>query len=155
MLRTPEFTIVAKPQRLRIVHSCSWEEEVLSQDLFTKDVGRALVFGASHGITTLVETLSRIADQLPKRAVARHAALALAHPWMRDHRILRTGEEECAFNVVGANTGEVRRLYEWALLDNQEGAVQCFGTTRYEDLSQGYAVWLEENGVTSEKERNV
>ncbi len=50
VLRTPEFVIAAEPQRIRIAHSCSWDEEVAAQDLFTKDVGRAFAFGASHGI---------------------------------------------------------------------------------------------------------
>ena len=150
MLRTPEFMIAAAPQRIRIAHSCSWDEEVVAQDLFTKDVGRAFAFGASHGITVPSETLRSVVDQLPQRAVSRHAALALARPWMRDCRVLRASGEDRGFELVGANPEEVRRLYEWALLDDRDRATHCFGTTRYEDLSQGYSAWLEENGAASE-----
>lgn len=50
----------------------------MAQDFFTKDVGRAFAFGASHDITAPVETLRDVVDRFPQRAVSRHAALALA-----------------------------------------------------------------------------
>ncbi|HVG17636.1 MAG TPA: hypothetical protein VNI02_01185 [Blastocatellia bacterium] len=150
VLRTPEFIIAAEPRRIRIAHSCSWDEEVVAQDLFTKDVARAFAFGASHGIMAPVETLRGVVDQLPQRAVSRHAALALAQPWMRDSRVLRAGEENRGFDLVGANPEEVRRLYDRALLDDPDGAARCFGTTRYEDLFRAYSAWLRENGAASD-----
>jgi len=150
MLSTPEFVIATDPQRIRIAHSCSWEEEIVAQDLFTKDIGRAFAFGASHGITAPVETLRGIVDRLPQRAVSRHAAIALAQPWMRDRRVLRAGKEDRGFDLVGGNLEEARRLYERALLDDRDMAACCFGKTRYEELYQGYSAWLEENGAASD-----
>jgi hypothetical protein len=146
ILKTPEFVIAAAPRRIRIAHSCSWDEELLAQDLFTTDVGRAFAFGSSHGIAAPVETLRDVVERLPERAVSRHAALALAQPWMRDHRVLRMEKDYRGFDLVRAKPEEARRLYGRALLDDSAGAAHCFGTARFEELSQNYAVWLKENG---------
>ena len=150
ILRTPEFVIAAEPQRIRISHSCSWDEEVIAQTLFTKDVGRAFAFGVSHGIIRPVEALREVIDRLPQRAISRHAALALAHPFMRDRRVLRAGAENCAFDVVRADPEEVRPLFGRALFDDREAATHCFGATRYNDLRRSYTAWLQENCGASE-----
>jgi hypothetical protein len=150
MLRTPEFVIAARPHRIRIAHPCSWDEEVVALDLFTKDVGRAFAFGTSHGITAPAETLRDVVDRLPRRAVSRHAALALAQPWMRDRRVLRAGKEDRGFDLIPADPEEARRLNQQALVDDRDGASLCFGATRYDDLSRGYSAWLVENGAPSD-----
>lgn len=149
MLRTPEFVLASEPQRLRIAHSCSWDEEVLAQDFFTKDVGRAFAFGASHGIASPLETLREVVERLPGRGVCRHAALALAEPWRQDCRVLRVATDDRGFDRVAARPEEARRLYERALKGDRDEAIRCFGATRYEDLTRSFSAWLEENGAAS------
>jgi hypothetical protein len=144
LLRTPEFAIAAKPQHIRIAHSCSWEEEVVAQDFFTKDVGRAFAFGVSHGISAPADSLLGVIERLPQRAVSRHAALALAQPWIRDRRVLLADGDDRGFKLISADPEEARRLYDRALFDDQDVATRCFGKTRYEELCQGYSAWLEE-----------
>jgi hypothetical protein len=149
MLRAPGFDVASRPHRVRIAHPCGRDEEVAALDLFTKDVGRAFAFGVSHGITAPAETLRDVVDRLPRHAVARHAALALAQPWMRDRRVLRAGKEGRGFDLIRADPEEVRRLTQQALDNDQDGASLCFGARRYGDLSRGYSAWLVENGAAS------
>lgn len=149
MLRLPEGVLAAEPQRLRIAHSCSGDEELLAQDVFTQDVGRAFAFGASHGIGAPIETLLGVVDRLPQRAVSRHAALALAEPWMRDLRMLRARGKDRGFDLVGANPYEVRRLYGRALVDDRGAATRCFGQAGYDDRTRRYAPGLKENAYAS------
>jgi hypothetical protein len=149
MLSTPQFTVNTNPRRVRIAHPRSWEEETLAQEFFTKDVGRAFAFGASHGITAPVETLKRVMDQLPDRAVSRHAALALAEPLKRPTRVLRMDKQNRGFDIVKANPEEARGLYTRALHDDTGAADRCFGKSRYDDLSRDYRKWLEENGAST------
>jgi hypothetical protein len=146
MLSTPQFTVNTSPKRVRIAHPRSWEEETLAQEFFTKDVGRAFAFGASHGITAPVETLKHVMDQLPDRAVSRHAALALAESFKKPTRVLRRDEKNRGFDIVKANPDEARGLYTRALHDDAGAAGLCFGKSKYDDLSRDYRKWLEENG---------
>lgn len=150
ILRTAELVVASEARRLRIAHPCGWEEELVAQNFFTKDVGRALAFGASHGITAPVETLRDLVERLPRRAVSRHAAIALAQPWMTHHRLLRAEGEERGFDLIPAQPDEARRLYERALKVDGDEAIRCFGATRYEDLCRSYSAWLEENGAACE-----
>jgi hypothetical protein len=149
MLSTPQFTVNTDPRRVRIAHPHSWEEETLAQEFFTKDVGRAFAFGASHGITAPVETLKRVMDQLPHRAVSRHAALALAEPHKGPTRVLRSDKQDRGFDIVRANREEARRLYTRALHDDAAAARRCFGKLRYDELSRDFRKWLKENGASA------
>jgi hypothetical protein len=116
VLKTPGAAIAANPVPVRVAHPCSWDEEVAAQDLFTRDVGRALTFGATPSRSGVVQTLRDIVEHLPGRAVSRYAALALAQGNMRDQRVLRTGKvKERGFDVAPADHAEAGRLFQCAL----------------------------------------
>lgn len=142
VLHTHDFVVAARPVQLRIASSCHVEDELLAQELFTKDVGRAFAFGASHAIQAPVAALQEVLARLPGRAVALHAALALAEAWKRDQRVLRLSGEERRFERVAAQPEEARRLLERALAHDPEGAASCFGSARYEELRREYSEWL-------------
>jgi hypothetical protein len=148
VLKTPDAVIATNPLRLRIAHPRSWDEEVVAQNFFTRDVGRALAFGATPSRSAVVQTLLEVVERLPERAVSRHAALALAQGAMRDHRVLRTASgEEPGFDVVRADHEEARRLFQRALFENPGAAVESLGGETLRNLAEGYAVYLKQSGA--------
>jgi hypothetical protein len=146
VLHTHDFVVAARPTRLRIAGACRVDDELMAQELFTKDVGRAFAFGASHAIEAPVAALHEVVERLPGRAVARYAALALAEAWKRDQRVLRLSGEERRFERVAAQPEEARRLLELALVHDPEAAASCFGSARYEELRHAYSEWRRHNG---------
>jgi hypothetical protein len=137
--------------RLRIASPREVDEELIAQDLFTTDVGRAFAFGASYAIERPIETLREVLERLPQRAVARHAALTLAELWKGEQRVLRKSVEDRGFDRVAARPDEARRLMTRALLDGSDEAAHCFGERRYADLRQKHAAWIEKAGGTSNR----
>jgi hypothetical protein len=127
------------------------DEEQVAQELFTTDVGRAFAFGTSHGLGKPVDTLREVLERLPQRAVARHAALALAEPWKEERRVLKTGGDVRGFDRIAPRPEEARELMTRALLDRPDEAERCFGQRRYEELRQQYAAWLARKGGRGSK----
>jgi hypothetical protein len=146
VLSANDVVVAARPVRLRIACGCSLDDELMAQELFTKDVGRAFAFGASHAIEGPVAVLREILERLPDRAVARHAGLALAETFKHDQRVLDTQGENWRFERVAANPGEARRLVKRALLTDADAAAGCFGAERYGELLQQYRQWVERHG---------
>jgi hypothetical protein len=144
--------VVASPRtRLRIAPSRTMDEEQVAQELFTKDVGRAFAFGTSHGLGRPIDTLREVLERLPQRAVARHAALALAEPWKEERRVLNTGGDARNFDRVAARPEEARELLKRALLDGPDEAECCFGHRRYAELRQQYETWTNRKGGRASK----
>lgn len=139
--------VVASPRTpLRIGPSRTMDEEQLAQELFTKDIGRAFAFGTSHGPGRPIDTLREVLERLPQRAVARHAALALAEPWKEERRVLNTGGDQRGFDRIPARPEEARELLKRALLDDPDEAERCFGPRRYAELQLQYETWTNQKG---------
>ena len=152
VLKTPETTIATNPLPLRIAHPRSWDEEVVAQNFFTRDVGRALAFGAAPSRSGVIKTLREVVERLPDRAVSRHAALALAQGVMRGHRILRTASnEERGFSLIPADHEEARRLFQCALFDNPSAAAESLGGEAYRRETERYAAYLKQSGAAQIK----
>ena len=147
ILGAHDVVVAAPPARLRIASGCTMDDELIAQELFTKDVGRAFAFGVSHAIEAPAAILREVLERRPDCAVARHAALALAEAWKRDQRVLDTSGETRRFNRVAARVDEARRLLTRALLDDVDEAARCFGAARYDELRRQYREWGEQNGV--------
>jgi hypothetical protein len=151
VLATDAGVVASSRTRLRIAPSRTMDEEQVAQELFTTDVGRAFAFGTSHGLGKPVDTLREVLERLPQRAVARHAALALAEPWKEERRVLKTGGDVRGFDRIAPRPEEARELMTRALLDRPDQAERCFGQRRYEELRQQYAAWLARKGGRGSK----
>jgi hypothetical protein len=152
VLKTPDTIVATNLLRIRIAHPRSWDEEIVAQNFFTRDVGRAFAFGATPSRSDVVQTLREVVERLPDRAVSYHAALALAQATMRDHRILRTApDEERGFNLVPADHDEACRFFQRALFDNPDAAADSLGSETCRNLEERYAVYLKQSGASEAK----
>jgi hypothetical protein len=155
-LRVLGVDIHARPLTLRIASPRGWDDEVLAQNFFTDEVGRALAFGGTAVMNDAIEALREAADRLGGRAVACHASLALGLPLMEDGKVLRLPEGEAPMSSVAADGGtlaviearpdEARRLLREALLVDRDAAAETFGRRAYRRYVEQYARWLESAG---------
>jgi hypothetical protein len=144
-LRTSEAIYATSVSRLRIAQPRGWDEEVVAQDFFRRDVARALAFGTTPSRSGAVETLRDIVERFPGRAVSRYAAIALARSSVRDHRVLRgASDKDRGFDVVPADLKTARRLIQRALFDDPEAAAESFGRDAYRSLVEQYRPDLEQ-----------
>ena len=141
VLATDTGVVVSPHTPLRIAPSRTMDEEQVAPELFTTDVGRAFAFGTSHGPGRPTDTLLEVLERLPQRAVARHAALALAEPWKEERRVLNIDGKQRGFNSIRANPEKARELLNRALHDNPTDAERCFGPRRYAELQRQYEAW--------------
>jgi hypothetical protein len=136
-LRTMQRVVRAEPRSLRIASPRSRDEEILAQDYFQDEVGRALAFGGTQVMRGAIEALQEIAARLPESAAARHALVTLALPLVRDRKQLRLHEGHSpmssvsadggTFRIVSAQPEEASRMLHNALLIDRIAAVKTFG----------------------------
>ncbi len=149
-------TVFAAPLELRIATPRHRDEELVAQDFFTDEVGRALAIGGTRVMTRAVESLTEVTERLESTAAARHAALALALPLMRRSRVLCL-PEGCApmasvaaaggrFEAREAEPGMVRRLLEASLRDDDGLAAATFGRRTLARHRAMYEEWLRDSG---------
>ncbi len=154
-LQMPSSILASSSVRVRISHPCSFEEDAVAQDFFTRDVAVALAFGATPSRTGAVQTLRDVVERLPERTASRYAALALAQGSMRDVRVLRTGaEKERGFDVMPADHGEASKLFERALSGDPGAATASLGVEGYRKWSDRYAVYQKTRGGADSHDRH-
>lgn len=102
--------IVSNPLTLRVAPPRGFEEEVLAQDFFDDDVGRALAFDGSRYLDKSNDILRQVTDQLSDRRVAIHTRVPLAKVRAREYKLLdknayREGEPAlCVKMIAPADT---------------------------------------------------
>ncbi len=144
-------TVFAAPLELRIATPRHRDEELVAQDFFTDEVGRALALGGTRVMRRAIESLTEVTERLESTAAARHAALTLALPLMRRSRVLRLPEGRAPmasvaagggrFEALEAEPGMVRRLLEGALRDDGLAAA-TFGRRMLARHRAMYEEWL-------------
>ncbi len=142
ILKTTDSVVATCPVHLRIAHPLSWDEEILAQDFFTCDVGRAIAFGAMPSEDTAVKTLLAIVDRFPDRSVAYHAAVALARGMIRDQKVLFTAPNgERGLSLISADHDQARKLFQRALFDKPAAAAEALGGGTYRKLANSVAAY--------------
>lgn len=139
-LRVPGAVVTARLAPLRVAHPCNWDQEVIAQDFFTRDVGRALAFGVTPSRPTAAQMLREVVEILPDRAVSRHAALALARGTLTSQRVLHTSPgDKRRFELVAADKTAGRKFLAHAILNDPQAAAATLGREELRILSQRYA----------------
>ncbi len=153
--------IVSNPLRLRIEPPRDFEEERLSQDFFSDDVGRVLTFDGSQYLQKGNDTLREVVDRFGERRVAHHARVALGNPLMRDYKLLDVeGDESSSLASAAAAGGKIRtrsaqedearkELHE-ALVERSDDAAETLGHIEYNYYMTRQAEWLAEQGESGE-----
>ena len=111
--------------QIRVASVRERHEEVIAQDFFTDEIGRALVLGGAAEGSKAYAVLEEIAGCMDDRPIARHARLSLGLPKMKANRVMRIPDgkrpmssiaaDGGAFGLVHAKPEEARRLVEAAL----------------------------------------
>ena len=80
---------VSNPLRIKVLPPHDRQDDVLAQDVFTKEVSRVLAFDGSRVLDDANTVLREVAARLPDRPIARHARIALGRPLMRAGKVLQ------------------------------------------------------------------
>jgi SAM-dependent methyltransferase len=128
--------------------------QVIAQDFFTDEIGRALVLGGAAEGSKAYAVLEEIAGSMDDRPIARHARLSLGLPKMKANRVVHVPDgkrpmssiaaDGGAFGLVHAKPEEARRLLEAALHEG-DGA-DTLGTVRLARMLARYTGWLQREG---------
>jgi hypothetical protein len=154
VLKTPGAISIAKPLSIRVAHSCDWDEELIAQDFFAQDVGRAIAFGATPARPAVMQTLREVVDRLPGRAVSRHAALALARGLLTGQRVLHTSPgDRRRFEMVAADETEGQKFLRHAIHDDPNAAALTLGRERVQAFCERYASYSPANDSSKPEEQ--
>jgi hypothetical protein len=138
-LHVPGALIAARPVNVRVAHPCNWDEELIAQDFFTLDVGRAIAFGATPSRPDVMQTLREVVELLPGRAVSRHAAVALARGMLTGHRVLHAAPgDKRRFEFVAPDEAEGRKFLRHAIQDDAQAAAAILGPDALQALAERY-----------------
>jgi len=142
--------IVSAPMELRVAPPAGYDEEMMAQDLFTQDVGRALAFDGTRELSTANQALRETVDRFPTRAVSTHARVALGMPMRRPGKVLRGPVEAPAIEAMASRPEEARALLSEALINRQDGAAATLGHVEFGEYAQVFAGWLAREGEMKE-----
>ena len=159
-LHLAEEDVVSNPLLIRVSPPSSTVEEQLAQPYLSDDVGRTLAFGGSIALTTAVDTLREIADQLPDSRAALHARLALGGPPARSYKRLEieagvrgpTSAAEVGAKIVTSRPKVDEAVTEigGALLAKPDVAAETFGHVHFHDKVDQFSEFLDDHGSPSE-----
>lgn len=85
--------VVSDALEIRVEPPTVRDEEVLAQDYFSEDVGRALAFGGTRVLRSAEATLETLVGEFAERRAAIHARTLLANVDMRDYKLLDRPDE--------------------------------------------------------------
>ena len=147
--------IVSEPLTLRIAPPKSYDQEYVSQDYFSDDVGRVLTFDGTRYLTAANNTLQEVAAKLSGSLAAVHARVALASPMSRDCKVLDVGKANDthlesvqdsggSVKLVKANLGEAAKLA--GVLDGSQRVIQTLCPTDYGYYTSMFKECLAESG---------
>ena len=153
-LSTATTQAVSDGLQIRVASARERHEEVIAQDFFTDEIGRALVLGGAAEGSKAYAVLEEIAGSMDDRPIARHARLSLGLPKMKANRVVHVPDgkrpmssiaaDGGAFGLVHAKPEEARRLVEAALHEG-DGA-DTLGTVRLARMLARYTGWLQREG---------
>jgi hypothetical protein len=151
-LRHDGYDVVSNALPIRVSPPREYDEELLAQDLFTEEVGRALAFNGSRALDKANETLNQVTEQLGDRRVAMHARVALGNPLAGGYKMLVYGErgEEKAIKTMRAEPELARQHLSEALLEEPQQAADTLGHIAYAQQVSDYTAFLAEEGAASD-----
>ncbi len=147
--------VLSNPLRIRIATPRSHEEEILAQDLFTREVGQLLTFGGSQVLQSANHALEETIVRLPDSQAARHAQLALALPRLKDYKKLTiTGAPESLTSAIASkqvrisvsksDDEAVSKSLDSLLLKQADSSAQTLGHIMYKQSVDRYSDFLAE-----------
>jgi hypothetical protein len=158
-------SIVSKPLRLRIEPPRGYEEELLAQDFFSDDVGRALSFGGTKVLQKANDTLREVSETLPDRRVAIHARVTLAAPMSREYKVLSIPDGPDAGGILSAqeaggmiradspDVAGARAMLAPALESEPQAAIESLGHIGLKTTVDSFTDFLSDAGDRDEAGR--
>jgi hypothetical protein len=153
--------IVSNPLRLRVGPPANFDEQRLTQDFFSDEVGRVLAFDGSRYLHEANEILREVAEKLGNRRAALHARIALGHPLTRPYKLLEMGDRRTDTAAQGLTSAaaagarivaqapdedEAQKDLEAALLERPAEAAESLSHIDYNNYMSRYSTWLAEQG---------
>ena len=157
-LSTATAQAISRSLPLRVATPCGRDEEVIAQDFFTDEVGRALALGGTAVMQQANTVLERIANEMGGNPAARHAQLALGLPKLKWRKVLRLKQGEAPFGSAAADGGtfaltrpepeDARRLITAALRPGP--GRDTFAGEYLERMAARFSGWLRREAGTAE-----
>ena len=151
-LRHDGYDVVSNALPIRVSPPREYDEELLAQDLFTEEVGRALAFNGSRALDKANETLNQVCEQLGDRRVAMHARVALGNPLAGGYKMLVIGgwDDDKHIKIMDAQPTVAMEYLSEALLDEPDKAADTLGHIAYAQQVSNYTAFLAEEGAVSD-----
>jgi len=153
--------IVSNPLRLRVGPPANFDEQRLTQDFFSDEVGRVLAFDGSRYLREANAILQEVTERLEGRRAAIHARIALATPQTLNYKLLEMGDRRAetptqlptsaaaaGARIVAqsADPDEARKELESALLEEPDVAAESLSHVDFNDYVSRFSTWLAEQG---------
>ena len=131
-LHLGEEDVVSEPLTVRVGPPRGYDEELLAQDFFSEDVGRALAFDGSTVLKSANNTLRELTDRLSKSRASIHARVALASPCASSYKHVEVDDKGAhTLRVSKADHAEARKLLS-PLVEESDNAIGTLGQIDYD-----------------------
>jgi len=144
-LHLPDEDVISQTIRLRISPARGHEEEVVAQDFFSDEVGRALTFDGTRTMTSATKTLNELVEKLPETKAAIHARIPLANVNSKPYKQLDFGDKPTQKTVVlqvEPNVEEAKQEYSAALTSKMEVSADTLGHVDLKDYTDKFTDFL-------------
>lgn len=125
--------IVSNVLRLYVTLPTTADENMIAPDFFTEDVGRSITFSGAPILSSAANTLKDITKRCKDNPAAKHAAVALSAPLLRDYKILNAETKqrklEIKSNKAKVDSGAKQQIK--ALINTPDAAAETLGHISY------------------------
>ncbi len=140
--------VVSNVLRLYVAPPASDEENKLAPDYFSEDVGRAIAFEGAPTLSSAHDVLTNVTERCADNPAARHAAVALSGPMLRDYKLLEAGDDRAslAISCQAAQIENGAKAQMAALVEAPDSAAETLGHIAYFTKLDHLAEVMEEGG---------
>lgn len=125
--------VVSNVLRLYVAPPSSADESLVAPDYFSEDVGRAIVFAGAPALSKAHDVLKSVTKLCADNPAARHTAIALSAPMLRNYKILEAGEDRVSLTIStqAAKVDKGAKAQMAALMDAPDIAAETLGHIGY------------------------
>ncbi|KMW58757.1 hypothetical protein AIOL_003737 [Candidatus Rhodobacter oscarellae] len=144
--------LISNVLRIYVSPGSHMQAHTIAPDFFNEDVGRVLAFQGVPELSKANDVLQEVIETMPDAAVAQHARLGVAGPYMRRFKRLIIGDDRADLRVQASapDLDRVLELQRSMFGERATETAETLGHIQYRASAESLAQSLADNGALDE-----